>query len=118
MYPRYMQAAERYINALAKVVKPLLVSAAAHPDVQVENEYGSYGNDRAYMKRLRDVWVARGINVPFFTAMVRRRTCSRLGRCRGPPSASIPVPTRSTGNWRDRSIQGSRCFRQRPTRAG
>lgn len=68
MYPRYMQAAERYINALAKVVKPLLVTSGGPIlMVQIENEYGSYGNDRAYMKRLRDVWVAAGINVPFFT---------------------------------------------------
>mgnify|MGYP002814524606 CR=1 FL=1 len=35
--------------------------------VQVENEYGSYGNDRNYMKRLKDVWVQNGVNVPFFT---------------------------------------------------
>jgi len=68
MYPRYMQAAERYINALAKVVKPLLVNASGPIlMVQIENEYGSYGNDRAYMKRLRDVWVAAGVTGPFFT---------------------------------------------------
>ena len=68
MYPRYMQAAERYINALAKVVKPLLVTAGGPIlMVQIENEYGSYGNDRSYMRRLRDVWVTAGINVPFFT---------------------------------------------------
>ena len=35
--------------------------------VQVENEYGSYGNDRNYMTRLRDVWKRLGIDVPFFT---------------------------------------------------
>jgi len=63
-----MHAAERYINALARIVKPLLVSGGGPIlMVQVENEYGSYGNDRAYMKRLRDVWVAAGVNGPFFT---------------------------------------------------
>ena len=35
--------------------------------VQIENEYGSYGNDRNYMKRLRDVWTTLGVDVPFFT---------------------------------------------------
>jgi beta-galactosidase len=68
MYPRYLQAAERYMAALAKVIKPALVTNGG-PIVmlQVENEYGSYGNDRKYMMRLRDVWKANGIDVPFFT---------------------------------------------------
>jgi len=68
MYPRYMQAAERYMAAFAKVIKPALITNGG-PIVllQVENEYGSYGNDRNYMMRLRDVWKANGIDVPFFT---------------------------------------------------
>jgi beta-galactosidase len=68
MYPRYMQAAERYMAAFAKVIKPALVTNGG-PVVllQVENEYGSYGNDRNYMMRLRDVWKANGIDIPFFT---------------------------------------------------
>ena len=68
LYPRYMQAAERYIAQLARVITPLLVTRGGPVlMVQVENEYGSYGNDRAYMHRLREVWKARGIDVPFFT---------------------------------------------------
>jgi beta-galactosidase len=68
MYPRYMAAAERYMARLAAVVRPLLVTRGGPVlMVQVENEYGSYGNDRRYMARLRDVWVQHGIDVPFFT---------------------------------------------------
>ena len=68
LYPRYMQAAERYITQLARVITPLLVTRGGPVlMVQIENEYGSYANDRAYMFRLRDVWKARGIDVPFFT---------------------------------------------------
>ena len=68
LYPRYMQAAERYMTQLVRVIKPLLVTHGG-PIVmlQVENEYGSYGNDRAYMARLRDAWKTLGIDVPFFT---------------------------------------------------
>ena len=67
--PRYMAAAERYMERLAAVVRPLLVTNGGPIlMLQVENEYGSYGNDRAYLRRLRDVWVAAGIDVPFFTA--------------------------------------------------
>ncbi len=68
MYPRYMTAAERYMARLADVVRPLLVTHGGPIlMVQVENEYGSYGNDRNYMTRLADVWRKDGIDVPFFT---------------------------------------------------
>jgi len=67
--PRYMAAAERYIARLAVVIKPLLVAAGGSILlVQVENEYGSYGNDRAYMARLKAVWEKNGVPGPFFTA--------------------------------------------------
>lgn len=68
MYPRYMAAAERYLARLADVVRPLLVTHGGPIlMVQIENEYGSYGNDRNYMKRLKDAWVKHGVDVPFFT---------------------------------------------------
>ncbi len=67
--PRYMEAAERYMGRLATVVRPLLVTNGGPIlMLQVENEYGSYGNDRAYMRRLKEVWLGAGIDVPFFTA--------------------------------------------------
>jgi hypothetical protein len=67
--PRYMAAAERYIRALARVVKPLQASEGGPIlMVQIENEYGSYGNDRNYLERLRKVWQEAGIHTPFYTA--------------------------------------------------
>jgi beta-galactosidase GanA len=69
LYPRFMQAAERYMVRLAAVVRPLLVTRGGPIlMVQVENEYGSYGNDRAYLKRLRSIWQREGLDVPLFTA--------------------------------------------------
>jgi len=68
MDPRYMTAAERYISKLAEVIKPYLVTNGGPAlMLQIENEYGSFGNDRNYLSRLKDVWVANGIDVPFFT---------------------------------------------------
>ena len=68
-YPRYLEAAERYLQQLAAVVRPLLVTRGGPIlMVQIENEYGSYGNDRAYLARLREVWQQAGIDVPFYTA--------------------------------------------------
>ncbi|MCX6261395.1 MAG: beta-galactosidase, partial [Bacteroidia bacterium] len=68
MDPRYMAAAERYMVKLAAVIKPFLITNGGPAlMLQVENEYGSFGNDRNYITRLKDVWVENGIDVPFFT---------------------------------------------------
>lgn len=69
MDPRYMEAVERYVSAVATQVKPLLVSQGGPVImVQVENEYGSYGNDKQYLRRLKELWQQNGIDVPFYTA--------------------------------------------------
>jgi beta-galactosidase len=68
MDPRYMAAAEKYIARLAEEVKPYLITKGGPLlMVQIENEYGSFGNDRNYLFRLRDVWKSNGIDVPTFT---------------------------------------------------
>lgn len=68
MDPGYMAAAEKYISKLAEVIKPWLVTNGGPVlMLQIENEYGSYGNDRNYLMRLREVWKANGIDVPTFT---------------------------------------------------
>ncbi|WP_269853066.1 glycoside hydrolase family 35 protein [Streptomyces sp. RPT161] len=36
--------------------------------MQVENEYGSYGSDTAYLERLRTMMRERGVDVPLFTS--------------------------------------------------
>lgn len=67
--PRYMAAVEKYFDAITPVIKPLLVTNGGPIlMVQVENEYGSYGNDRYYMRTLAKMWKDRGINVPFYTS--------------------------------------------------
>lgn len=68
MDPRYMKAAENYMVKLAAEIKPYLITNGGPVIMlQVENEYGSFGNDRNYMKRLKEVWLQNGIDVPFFT---------------------------------------------------
>lgn len=69
MDPHYMEAVTRYVEHLAAEVKPLLVTNGG-PVVmmQIENEYGSYGNDKTYLNTLKDLWVKQGINIPFYTA--------------------------------------------------
>lgn len=67
--PRYMKGVESYISAMARQIKSLQVTAGGPIlMVQIENEYGSYGNDKGYLERLRQLWLSNGINVPFYTA--------------------------------------------------
>jgi beta-galactosidase len=68
MDQRYMAAAERYMTRLASEIKPWLVTNGGPVlMLQIENEYGSFGNDRNYLTRLKEIWVQNGIDVPFFT---------------------------------------------------
>jgi beta-galactosidase len=68
MDPRYMNAAENYMARLASEIKSFLITNGGPVIMlQVENEYGSFGNDRIYMTRLKEVWLKNGIDIPFFT---------------------------------------------------
>jgi len=69
MDARYTEAVEHYVKTLALQVKDLQVTKGGPiVMVQVENEYGSYGNDKIYIKWLQEVWKKNGIEVPFYTA--------------------------------------------------
>ncbi len=68
MDPRYMAAAEQYISKLAEEIKPFMITRGGPILLlQIENEYGSYGNDRKYLLRLKEVWKESGIDIPTFT---------------------------------------------------
>ena len=67
--PRYLAACESYILKLGEVLRDLQVRRGGPVlMVQVENEYGSYGNDRDYMFALKGFWEKAGIEVPLYTA--------------------------------------------------
>ncbi|WP_207766470.1 glycoside hydrolase family 35 protein [Siphonobacter curvatus] len=67
--PTYMKAVERYVQQLSRQVRELQVSKGGPIlMVQIENEYGSYANDRAYLRTIQQLWQKNGINVPFYTA--------------------------------------------------
>lgn len=66
---RYLSACLSYIRRLADEVRGLQVQRGGPVlMVQIENEYGSYGNDRDYLLALKRAWEEAGIAVPFFTA--------------------------------------------------
>ncbi len=66
--PRYLRAAERYLKRLARVVRPWQVTRGGPILLlQIENEYGSYGNDRGYLEWLQKLWRKEGLGIPFST---------------------------------------------------
>ncbi|MFC3654021.1 beta-galactosidase [Dyella humi] len=66
---RYMQAVQRYLDAIAPKLAPLMASRGGPIlMVQIENEYASFGHDLDYLLRLRTMWQQHGIEGPFSIA--------------------------------------------------
>ncbi|SOB78757.1 glycoside hydrolase family 35 protein [Streptomyces sp. 1331.2] len=66
--PAFLAEVDGWFDALAPELLPLLASRGGPVvAVQVENEYGSYGNDTSYLRHLRDGWVRRGVDCLLFT---------------------------------------------------
>jgi beta-galactosidase GanA len=67
--PRYLAACESYILKIGEAIRDLQVHRGGPVlMVQVENEYGSFGNDRDYMLALKGYWDKAGLEVPLYTA--------------------------------------------------
>ncbi len=67
--PRYLAACESYILRLGEVLGDLQIHRGGPVImVQIENEYGSYGNDRDYLLALKSLWERTGLEVPLYTA--------------------------------------------------
>ncbi|WP_033354938.1 glycoside hydrolase family 35 protein [Kitasatospora aureofaciens] len=66
--PRFLDAVDGYLAALLPPLKPYL-STGGGPviAVQLENEYGAYGDDAGYLADLADLLRAHGVDVPLFT---------------------------------------------------
>ena len=66
--PRYMSAAARYIDELIPRIKPLMAcNGGPILMIQIENEFGSYGCNPAYLEEIRQLWLRGGIDGPFYT---------------------------------------------------
>ena len=67
--PRYLDKVAAYYDALLPQLTPLLATQGGPIiAVQIENEYGSYGNDHAYLQSLRQMLIERGVDVLLFTS--------------------------------------------------
>ena len=65
----YIEKIDRYYDTLVpKFTKYLSTNGGPIIAVQIENEYGSYGNDYKYLSYLEEALIKRGVNVPLFTS--------------------------------------------------
>jgi beta-galactosidase len=68
-HPPYLAAVDRFFDALLPRLAPRLASHGGPViAMQVENEYGSYGNDKAYLQFLADGLRRRGADCLLFTS--------------------------------------------------
>lgn len=67
--PRFLSAAARYMKRLGEQVAPLQITRGGPIImVQVENEYGSFGSDKAYLQAIRQMIRHAGFDVTLYTA--------------------------------------------------
>ncbi|MGP3771569.1 glycoside hydrolase family 35 protein [Streptomyces sp. SDT5-1] len=67
--PAFLAAVERWFGVLLpQIVERQVDRGGPVLMVQVENEYGSYGSDRRYLRALADLLVGLGVSVPLFTS--------------------------------------------------
>ena len=68
-YKPYLDAVRDYYSVLIPKLAPYQIDRGGNIIlVQIENEYGYYGNDTAYLEFLRDTMRELGITVPFATS--------------------------------------------------
>lgn len=69
MNEKYIYFFDRYLDRLLAEVRPHLVTNGGNVIMlQCENEYGYYGDDKEYLRYLKDGFIKRGIDVPLFTS--------------------------------------------------
>jgi beta-galactosidase len=66
--PQYLQAYANYIRQVGKQLAPLLITHGGNIIlVQVENEYGSYAEDKAYLDSNRKIFINAGFDGILYT---------------------------------------------------
>lgn len=77
---KFVGKVSKYYEELFKILTPLQIDKNG-PIImmQIENEYGSYGEDKQYLSRLKELMLERGVTVPLFTSDGAWNQCLRAG---------------------------------------
>jgi len=67
--PAFMEITDRYLDNVLPLLKKHLYTAGG-PIIlmQIENEYGSFGKDKTYLRHIRERFLRNSIDVPLFTS--------------------------------------------------
>lgn len=67
--PLFIEKVSSYYDKLFEVISPLQIDCGGPVIMmQVENEYGSYGEDKEYLIALHELMLKQGVTVPIFTS--------------------------------------------------
>lgn len=67
--PAFMEQVKEYYKVLLPILKPLQITEGGNVILmQVENEYGYFADDKAYLETMRDLFRQGGITVPLITS--------------------------------------------------
>ena len=97
--PRFLECVARYYDALMPALVDRQVTHGGNVIMmQVENEYGSYCEDKEYLRAIRDLMTSRGVDVPLCTSDGPWRGCLRAGTL-------IDDDVLATGNFGSRAAE-------------
>lgn len=97
--PKFLARVASYYDALMPIPVPRQVMRGGNVIMmQVENEYGSYCEDKEYLRAIRDLMTSRGVDVPLFTSDGPWRGCLRAGTL-------IDDDVLATGNFGSRAAE-------------
>lgn len=67
--PAFLEQVKEYYKVLLPILKPLQITEGGNVILmQVENEYGYFADDKAYLETMRDLFRQGGITVPLITS--------------------------------------------------
>ncbi len=65
----FISKVERYFKELlSRIVPRLCTNGGNIIMMQIENEYGSYGNDSEYMQKIADIYIENGVDCQLYTS--------------------------------------------------
>lgn len=97
--PKFLERVAAYYDQLMPLLVPRQITHGGNIlMMQIENEYGSYCEDKDYLRAIRDLMVERGIDVPLCTSDGPWRGCLRAGTL-------IDDDILATGNFGSRSAE-------------
>lgn len=104
---RFIDKVDRYYTQLFKILKPLQINHNG-PIImmQIENEYGSFGEDKSYLNMIKDLMIKHGTTVPLFTSDGGWAQTLRAGSM----AEENILPTANFGSKTDLNFQNLKSF--------